>query len=428
MSQNNVYSSFSMIDSVTSKLMDMYSVAPYKDFYPHFKHSVGDRATRFVYRDVYPQTDAGYGKTVNFLIPRQADFIGKIHLFLEISAGGGATAPSLKQDVTSLIERASIFYAGNLIQVLAYNDSQYCRAMSDDFERASINVDRRGISTLANRQILAQTNQEYQIQLESTFLDHLNFPVSLLGSDDLRLEIVFRKKDQVTQAAANYNLLTGLDITQCFLRIKYAYIDKEILQSIAKLSVSNLGIFMPFIDVGHHRAIFSAGLLELKTLLSNNKGLVSWGCWMLRRQSDVDNNNGSTAAEFTNTYPWKDFSLTDSSVRIYPGESQIECTYLQNRFLRHEDLGAYVQPSLTNQIVDYRGFFSFGKEQLGHNDNQDNSEVSSTGYYNFSASQSIYLNISLNVAANEPLYLDVYTYHYNALNLKNGTLRAYSLH
>lgn len=419
---NNIGNSYRMTDVVTDKLMALYtSKDSESQWYPSFIGTC--KEVRYAYRDIPFQSVMLYGRSANIYLPKAGDFIINMALHLTFNAGAGATNPSFKQDISSLFERITLFYGGSILQVI-YPDQIYCSSVQDDFETANIRVDRQGLVNLANRQTLATTAQRYQFRIES-FLDYSSFPVSLLA-DQIRVEFNLRQKTNITESTANFNLLTGLDVTDNFLRVKYAYVKKDTLNNLAKLSLSQYGLFFPYLDSIHQQNVVPAGSTQLRVLLSNIKGLVSWGCFFIRETRQVNDNTGNVNFQFTNTIPWTSFNIQDSAVKIYPAENQNDMTFEENRFHRLYDLGSYVAPAIPSAVTDYRGFFTFSAHSVDHPLLPD--QLENRGYYNFSATTNCFLNVTLQAPLANECYVDVFAFHHNALNLINGTVKAFSLH
>lgn len=418
---NNINARFSMIDSVTDKLMELYGTDRDQWMFPTW--GFNKRETRYAYRDIVSQSDPNFGKNFNIYIPAAGDFIAHMHLVINVTAGAGATNPRFKNEIASaLFERVTFFYQGNILQIMYPDQLSIMEGTQDQFEKATMRVDRMGATTPANRIILAQNATQYMLPLNS-FLDQMSFPISLLNKE-IRVEFQVRDKVNVTAADANFNLLTGLNIDDCFLRIKYVYGDKESLNKLAQYSVSGFGLMYPFLDNMWQRNNLAIGSTTARVLLSGIKGLVSYFVFCVRYADDVDDRTGNDAG--FNTYvPWRSFNVTDNAVRIFPAEND-EMTILENRMIRVLDAGAYVPAALPNQITDYRGVANWAHYATNYLTSDD--EKYNNGYYNFSATSAAFLNIDFGFALPREAYVDVWVKHHNSLQLVNGTVKAYSLH
>lgn len=410
-------STFAVTDASTSSLKKMWQqMATDKQvFWPRLK-GTNHNTIQFL-RRITPQTAPQFGNTTIYQMDDAGDFVEDLTLELQLSAltlAPGGTFAAYRNDISGIIQSIRFYQAGTLLQELRFDNQVFQDAYFTNFEEKQALLESAGILPFATRSARSVAVQNFYIPLR-TFLDYFSAPLSLLTSA-IRIEITFKQFQNTVQF--DVAPPTG-SILAANLRVRYTNANPQMMSEMLEISKGS-GMLFPFTDVAFTQNDFAPGTANIRFLLSEFRSLTLYlGAW-LRESQQLDDQTGNPAFEWTNTVGFTNWNMQDRGVNIISNPDDLNPDYTKLHEIP-EKFHCYFDPA--QRFINFPMIFSWDIEPTV---DLHLSETESYGYYDFSKTNSAYLNVNFPASANA-LRLTAYGFFLNVLILRNGSLTKYTL-
>lgn len=370
------------------------------------------------YRRVDPQTNPAFGQTLIFQLDDSGDFAEEVTLELQISqvTQTGGTFVALKNNFSTCIDTLRCYQAGTLLQEVTRFDLQcFEEAVFQSYEDFVNTTEANGVLPFATRSARAAAGtQNFYINL-NTFLNFFSCPLSLLTSP-IRVELTFKPMLNLIQYDGTN---PQVSILNAVLRVRYINVEDKFMAKMLQSS-KQVPILFPFVDKSFSQNDYASNTTQIRFLLNEFKSLVGYMGWFIREVRQVNDTTGNPNWEITNSVPITDWNLIDKGVNIISNpdnrtNDQIRLCEIPWIF------NTYSDPAL--RFTQFYEVHSFSIEPL-----QPLLLMSTEtlGYYDFSKTQSAYLQINLPADAN-PIRLTAFAWYYNVLIFKNGSITKFTL-
>jgi hypothetical protein len=421
---SNQLATFAVTDQSVSALKTLWT-SPNLDidkaiFFPYLR-GTSPKVLPF-FRRITPQTQPNFGATVIYQLDNAGDFLEELVLELQLSAivqtppvvGVGLTA--YKNDATNAIQYIRLYQGGTLLQEHRQFELCFRNNCFQKYEKYVEKTIAENRLPFATRSANSGAPQTFYIEIPS-LLDTLSVPLSILTSA-IRIEITF-------VPVLNYIQYNGTNpqatILSANLRGRYVNADPDIMSALLEQGKKSSVLF-PFYDSTQTQIDVAPNTNQIRFLLSEFKSLTSHMGWCLRESQQVDDTTGNPAFEISNTVGFTDWNLEDKGVFVVSNPDNLTPQF--SKLIEQVQIfESYLDPATYN-TVDFFSIphaFSLEPQRDLHVD-----QILGTGYYDFSRTQSAYLDVN-NPQSVNALRLTAFGWFQNVVIYRGGNLTKYVL-
>lgn len=415
---SNQLTQYAVTDASVEGLKALFSRdnMDYEVFAPRLRGT--SPATLPFYRRVDPQTQPNFGQTCVYQLDDAGDFAEEVTLELQMSqiTQTGGTFVAYKNDISTIIDTIRCYQAGTLLQeITRFDQIAFSDAVFQEYEDYVNITEANGVLPFATRSARAAAGaQNFYVNLR-TFLDYFSCPLSLLTSP-IRVEVSFKPMLNTIQYDGTAPVAT---IMNSVLRVRYINVEDKFMAAMLQAS-KKVPVLFPFMDISYTQNDYASNTTQIRFLLNEFKSIVGYMGWFLREVRQVNDTTGNPNWEITNSVPITDWNLLDKGVNIISNpdnrtNDQIRLCEIPHIFNTYSDPGLRF-----TQFYEVHSFSIEPLQPLLLNSTE------TLGYYDFSKTQSAYLQINL-PADNTPIRLTAFAWYYNVLIFKNGSITKFTL-
>lgn len=256
-------------------------------------------------RDLGPETAGTWGALSVYKLPKLAEKITKIQLVTVVSPLTRVAGTYARfEDFVGFdhIDRVELSYAGNMLQTLYSLQLYFWHRMHKRQDKQDAEaVITAGNLTVAERNALALGAQTWYLDLPFffTYETHSSFPLMVLA-DELRLEVYFKNLQNIVQSDDAVGNIT-CTITNQYVKVTFVHninLERNIVKQGAQ---EGNGLLFPILDVERQTQVpLLAGDTQYPVRLTNVKSPCTYYQFVLRKNSNINTNNGNTFNAFEN--------------------------------------------------------------------------------------------------------------------------------